>query len=214
MNDTPSSIGSDGDGRARFGIPARILLGVEAAAWLTGVLLLGWAARGWFEAAIFQRQHRGLAASATAVATSALPATGDPIATLAIPRLDVEVVVAEGATAEVLERAAGRVLTSARPGDGGNVAIAAHRDSFFRPLKAIEEGDLVVLRSAAGERRYRVEWLRIVDRHDVEVIGPTDHSALTLVTCYPFGYVGSAPRRFIVRARAEDDPEVAARLGA
>jgi LPXTG-site transpeptidase (sortase) family protein len=88
---------------------------------------------------------------------------------------------------------------------GPTVAIAAHRDSVFRPLRQVRAGDLVILSAAGGSRRYQVEWTRIVDPEDVDVVGPTDYPALTLVTCYPFHDVGNAPRRFIVRARAVDD---------
>jgi len=188
------------------------LIYLERALWLAGALLLGWTARTWVDAAQFQERGRELIASqpvapdAPADAPVVVrPADGEAFAALTIPRLGVDVVVAEGTSPETLNRAAGRIAASSFPGDGGNVAIAAHRDSFFRPLQSIEAGDLAVLRGAFGERRYRVEWTRIVDPHEVEVVAPTPYPALTLVTCYPFGYVGSAPRRFIVRARIVDE---------
>jgi sortase A len=93
------------------------------------------------------------------------------------------------------------VPETALPGESGNIGIAAHRDTFFRPLKDIQIGDLIRLTTHNGVFDYHVEWMRIVKPEAVDVLDPTDIPSLTLVTCYPFYYVGSAPDRFIVRAR-------------
>jgi sortase A len=130
-----------------------------------------------------------------------LPEVGTPIAQLEIPRLQLSVVVAEGTTPDVLTRAAGRVRHSALLGAGGNVVIAAHRDTFFRSLGSIRRGDQIVLESAAGSESFVVEWIRVVNPTDVEVTDATDYSALTLITCFPFRWVGPAPQRLVVRAR-------------
>ncbi len=129
---------------------------------------------------------------------------GTPIARLVIPRLELDVVVAEGTSSRVLRRAVGRVARSAWPGEDGNIVLAGHRDTFFSSLAGIREGDLIVLDSGAGEQTYRVEWTRVVEPTDVRVLSQSSYPALTLITCYPFQYVGSAPRRFVVRARGHE----------
>jgi sortase A len=159
------------------------------------------------EAFLYQRTAEPPNASSARLhtASNGLPvASGTPIGRLVIPRLDVDVVVAEGSSDSVLRRAVGRVERSASPGQSGNIVLAGHRDTFFRPLAEIRSGDLIVLESGAGEQRYRVEWTRVVDPKDVNALRPSSYPALTLVTCYPFQYVGSAPLRFVVRARGHE----------
>lgn len=126
---------------------------------------------------------------------------GEPVGRLRIPRLALSVMVAEGADPAVLRRGAGHLPSTALPGQGGNVGIAAHRDRHFRALKDVTSGDEIVLETVVGTFRYQVEWTRIVPPERVDVLHPTDAPALTLVTCYPFYYVGNAPDRFVVRAR-------------
>ncbi|MBK8287096.1 MAG: class D sortase [Ahniella sp.] len=99
---------------------------------------------------------------------------------------------------------AGLVEGTARPGGGGNIAIAAHRDSFFRGLRDVAYGDLIELESFQRKATYRVSALAVVEPDDVQVLAETGEAALTLVTCYPFHFVGHAPQRFIVRAVATD----------
>ena len=122
------------------------------------------------------------------------------LAVLRIPRLNLEVPVYDGTSDDVLDLAAGRIEETALPGTPGNVGIAAHRDSYFRALKDIKEGDTLVLETPVATEEYRVEWIRITVPTDVSVIDPTPGPAVTLVGCYPFYHVGSAPKRFIVRA--------------
>jgi len=93
-----------------------------------------------------------------------------------------------------------RIEGTALPGTTGNVGIAAHRDGFFRVLKDLKEGDALLLDTPVAAEQYRVEWIRITTPDDVSVIDPTPSPAVTLVGCYPFYHVGSAPKRFIVRA--------------
>jgi len=126
--------------------------------------------------------------------------TPPTLAILRIPRLNLEVPVYDGTTDAVLDLAAGRIEDTALPGTRGNVGIAAHRDSYFRVLKDIKEGDTLVLDTPVATEEYRVEWIRITVPSDVSVIDPTPGPAVTLVGCYPFYHVGSAPKRFIVRA--------------
>ena len=122
------------------------------------------------------------------------------LAILRIPRLKLEVPVYDGTTDAVLDLAAGRIEGTALPGTTGNVGIAAHRDGFFRVLKDLKEGDALELDTPVAAEQYRVEWIRITTPDDVSVIDPTPGRAVTLVGCYPFYHVGSAPQRFIVRA--------------
>jgi len=131
------------------------------------------------------------------------PETGEPVGKLVIPRLDVSVVVLEGDDDGTLRHGAGRIPGTALPGTRGNIGIAAHRDTFFRPLSNIRTGDRILLTTPQdGTRTYEVEWHRIVNPGDVGVLGQTMQDTLTLVTCYPFHYIGHAPKRWIVRARA------------
>lgn len=128
-----------------------------------------------------------------------------PLAVLEIERLGLEVPVFPGADPVTLNRGAGVVDGTALPGEPGNVALSAHRDGFFRPLKDIRVGDRIALRTLNGELEYAVQQLFITDPLDISVLEPTDDDTLTLITCYPFYYVGYAPERLIVRARPVDD---------
>jgi len=123
-----------------------------------------------------------------------------PMAVLRSPRLGIEVPVLPGTDDLTLNRAVGHIEGTASPGDPGNVVIAGHRDGFFRGLKDVALGDRFELETLAGKRLYGVTSIQIVRPTDLEVLDPTPVPALTLVTCYPFYYVGKAPERFIVRA--------------
>jgi sortase A len=125
---------------------------------------------------------------------------GETLGRLKIPRLGLSVMVVEGDGDEALRRGAGHIEGTAMPGYEGNVGIAGHRDTLFRKLKGIEDNDLIEVRTLQGDFQYRVTSLKIVDPTDVEVLNASEGETLTLVTCYPFNYVGPAPRRFIVRA--------------
>jgi sortase A len=194
--------------------PLRILTLLFTAA---GVALLGYCAFVLTEAWIFQQRAgreldrmvhtaRGSAArSAPASVSSAAqprsaPAASGLVGRITIPRVGVSAVVAEGADDDTLARAVGHITGTALPGQPGNVGLAGHRDTFFRPLRNIHLGDTIMLTTAEGNFRYRVVSTKIVDPRAVGVLASTAEEALTLVTCYPFYFVGSAPSRFIVRA--------------
>ena len=123
-----------------------------------------------------------------------------PLGVLRIPRLRIEAALLEGTDDATLDRGVGLIEETARPGTDGNTGIAGHRDGFFRALKDITEGDAIELQTLAGRETYRVERIWIVNPDEVSVLDPTPSRSLTLVTCYPFYFVGSAPERFIVRA--------------
>ena len=122
------------------------------------------------------------------------------IGRLEIPNLHLVAMVEEGADAGTLRRAVGHIPGTALPGGKGNVGLAGHRDTFFRVLREIQVNDDIELQSGNETYRYVVESTQIVGPRDVQVLRPSATASLTLVTCYPFYYVGSAPKRFIVRA--------------
>jgi len=126
--------------------------------------------------------------------------TGDLIGNMEIPRLGVSVIVVEGTGKSTLRRAVGHIRGTGFPGQPGNTAISGHRDTFFRPLRNIQQNDVIELTTGQGEYRYRVISTKIVSPEDVSVLDSSADQILTLVTCYPFYFVGAAPNRFIVRA--------------
>lgn len=165
------------------------------------VLGLGYCGYVALEAWNFQRvqSHRlDLVASPTAEVLQAVADQG-LIGRIEVRRLGLSVVVIEGTSESALRRAAGHIAGTAFPGQGGNVGIAGHRDTFFRPLRSIRQNDVIALTTPAGEYRYRVVSTKVVSPDDVSVLRPGG-DVLTLVTCYPFYFVGAAPERFIVRA--------------
>jgi sortase A len=123
-----------------------------------------------------------------------------PLAVLRIPRIDLVAPVFDGTEEATLHSGLGRIRGTALPGQAGNIGIAGHRDSFFRGLKNIRNGDVIELETLRGKSTYIVDQIAIVDPHAVEVLRPRFVSSITLVTCYPFRFIGSAPRRFIVKA--------------
>jgi sortase A len=129
-----------------------------------------------------------------------LPAVEVPMAILRIPKLNLEVPVLNGTDAITLNRGVGRIAGTGRPGQKGNIGIAGHRDGFFSGLKDITTGDKIELLTAKGTDIYIVDRILITDPDDMSVLNDGDKPMLTLVTCYPFHYVGPAPRRFIVGA--------------
>jgi len=129
-----------------------------------------------------------------------------PVARLQISRIGYDEYVLEGASARVLAFGPARLLSSARPGEAGNLAIAGHRTSWFRPLEKVRVGDRISLewqdeaRHQVRTREYAVKEIRVVKPTDTELLGPTAEDALTLITCYPFGKSPKSPLRYVVRA--------------
>jgi sortase A len=123
-----------------------------------------------------------------------------PLAILIIPKINLKVPVYNDTDDQTLDRGVGRILGTARVGGAGNLGIAGHRDGFFRGLKDLIPNDEIELRSPGRSTIYVVDSIRLVDPHDVSVLKPTGVPSVSLVTCYPFYYVGSAPLRYIVRA--------------
>jgi len=126
--------------------------------------------------------------------------SGELLGRIFIPRLALSAIVVEGTSNATLRRAVGHIPGTALPGGPGNVGISGHRDTFFRPLRNIRPDDIITLITPLGEYRYRVVSTKVVTPSDVTVLDPGHLEILTLVTCYPFYFVGPAPDRFIVRA--------------
>jgi len=129
-----------------------------------------------------------------------LIAAGTWIARLEAPSVSLAATVVEGSDEQTLSRAAGHIEQTALPGERGNVGIAAHRDTVFRPVRRLRVGDAIALTTADRVYRYRVTNTQIVKPEDVYVLDPKGHPTLTLVTCYPFTFIGQAPLRFVVFA--------------
>jgi sortase A len=125
---------------------------------------------------------------------------------ISVPRLDLSAMVNEGVDDQTLGLAIGHIPGTALPGTPGNVAVAAHRDTFFRPLKDIRKNDEIDFTTSRGEFRYRVESLRVVNPEDVQVLQPSAEPQLTMITCYPFDFFGHAPKRYVVQARQISAP--------
>ena len=129
------------------------------------------------------------------------PPAGATIGRIAIPRVEVRAIVRQGEDERTLARAVGHLPDTALPGENGNVVFAGHRDTFFRGLRNVRRDDVVVVETVEGDYRYKVFSTEVVDPHNVSSLKPTAEPVLTLVTCYPFYFVGHAPKRFVVRAK-------------
>ncbi|MBL8220737.1 MAG: class D sortase [Bryobacterales bacterium] len=123
---------------------------------------------------------------------------------LEIPRLEISAVVVEGDDDRALRRAVGHLSKSAQPGEPGRVVLAGHRDTFFRNLRWVRKGDAVRMSTPHGSHLYEVRMVQIVAPDDTTAIAPSHGEILTLVTCYPFGFLGPAPYRFLVHAVARN----------
>lgn len=196
----------------------RSLTWIQRALFACSALLLGYYSYVAMDTWLFQRragqdlEHRlqaGRAAKSSeslrgSPASPALPPTIGPdglIGRVEIQRIGLSAVVFEGTGKSTLRHAVGHIPRTAMPGQPGNVGIAGHRDTFFRPLRNIQTNDVITLTTLSGEFRYSVVSTRVVPPTEVSVLDPDGTEVLTLVTCYPFYFVGSAPARFIVRAK-------------
>jgi sortase A len=184
---------------------ASVLRAIRILLYATGIALLAWSGYVVVDARLFQQRENMAFDRALA---PHLPGPGVPedtetrgiVGRIEIPRLGLSEVVMEGSDAKTLRRAAGHMTETPLPGHSGNTAITGHRDTFFRPLRKIRRDDLIAVTTLQGHFVYRVVSTRIVSPRDVDVLDPGPTESLTLITCYPFYYVGAAPQRFIVRA--------------
>jgi len=129
-----------------------------------------------------------------------VPIIGEALGEIEIPRLTLKAVILHGNSSVILRRGVAHLPETAMPGEWGNVVLAAHRDTFFRSLRGIRPGDVIRLRADVGTIEYTVESIQVVSPTIVQVLEPSNSRSLTLITCFPFEYVGPAPNRFIVRA--------------
>jgi sortase A len=186
-----------------------LVVGIAAVTWL------GWSrfatARDqdtWareLEAQIAVRQappatREGISATAPLARPAKTAAINQVVGRLELQRVGLSAIAREGTDPAILERAVGHIPGTALPGDSGNAAFAGHRDTFFRSLQRVRAGDEIVVTTHTGRHHYVVRDTQVVSPRDVSVLDPTPLPTLTLVTCYPFRYIGSAPERFIVRA--------------
>jgi sortase A len=194
----------------------------QAALLVLGCLGLGFCAFAYFQAALFQRYEQWRlekTLASTIERTDALHeasrpplksrarADGETLGRIEIPRLGLSVVLVEGVRRRDLRVAVGHIPGTAPPNEVGNLGVAGHRDTFFRELRRIRRDDVVIVRTSTGPIVYSVESISVVKPTNTDVLGASTQPVLTLITCYPFHYIGSAPERFIVRARlAANEP--------
>ena len=129
----------------------------------------------------------------------------DVVGRIDIPAVGISAVVGEGIDAGMLNRGVGHLPETNLPGESGNTVFAGHRDTFFAGLRDIARGDTILVTTGGGTFRYRVDDMNVVEPRDVEVLADQSGSTLTLLTCYPFRYIGPAPRRFVVRGALLSD---------
>jgi sortase A len=185
---------------------------------ITGILALSYVALTLIGAKIYQRnvalildKQIQTEVQYKAVQPAPIIKEGDVLGRLEIPRINVSMVVLQGTTSQTLRLGVGHIKGTALPGEPGNIGIAGHRDTFFRALKDIRKDDEIQLQTANGVARYDVDWIRITAPSDVGILAPSNESSLTLVTCYPFYYIGAAPERYIVHAHRLQPTVVSAR---
>jgi len=186
-----------------------LLRRVEYALWIAGALTTGFCAGVFLETHIYQslqnkrleEELRARRPGVPAFPPHARRPLGSLVGRIEIPRLGFKAIVLEGSDSSTLRVAVGHIPETAQPGEKGNFVVGGHRDTFFRPLKGIENGDQIEMVTPNGTYKYAVEWTQVVYPSETGVLKPTREPSLTLVTCYPFHFIGSAPQRFIVRAR-------------
>jgi sortase A len=185
----------------------RLLRWTQRLLFITGILLLGYVGFTLLEARLYQvSANRSLEneiqAEKERPQSQPKPPVrkGDILGRMDIPRLGISVAVLQGTSSRILRLGIGHIAGTPLPGETGNIGIAGHRDTFFRGLKDIRKNDEIQLQTASGLSHYQVDWMKVVANDDQDVLAPSTESALTLVTCYPFYFVGPAPKRFVVRA--------------
>jgi sortase A len=180
---------------------------------IVGVLILGYCGFVLLDARVYQadeaRQFQqeikdfnpAIASEGSVHEASFRPLTGKPLGEIELTRIGVTAMILEGTDDRTLRRAVGHIPGTPLPGRPGNVAIAGHRDTFFRALRNVRQDDEISLMTLEGSYHYRVASISVVGPEDTQVLDNSGGDILTLVTCYPFYFVGPAPRRFIVRAQ-------------
>ncbi|HEY6213463.1 MAG TPA: class D sortase [Vicinamibacterales bacterium] len=204
-----------------------LLKGIERTLLTVGIVLAAWTAAKLIEAQFVnslpvpqtgvrtglpgdagtESRPTGTAGTGTSAAPAPAPAPGTLLAHLEMPTLQLKATVLEGSDDATLSRGAGHIEDTSFPDDvttSANIGIAGHRDTIFRPLRRVRAGDPLTLTTPKGSYRYRVVKTMIVGPDDVYVLDPAPRPTVTLVTCYPFEFIGHAPKRFIVQAELVD----------
>jgi sortase A len=187
----------------------RLLLWSRNLLWIGGILALAYVVLTVLEARLYQASaerslegqlRAGKENTSPLRSTSPVVKAGDTLGRVDVPRLGLSVAVMEGTKPQMLRLGVGHIEGTALPGEAGNIGIAGHRDTFFRQLRDVRRDDEIRLQTPTELLRYQVDWVKVVAPDDVSVLTPSSKSMLTLVTCYPFQFLGSAPQRFVVRA--------------
>jgi sortase A len=166
-----------------------------------GLLALGYAAYIVVDAHAYQAYEQSKFEDVSIKEPPAPLMEGGVIGEIQVPRLQLKAIVVQGDSHTILRRAVGHIPETALPGAPGNVVLAGHRDTFFRPLRNIRLGDAITFKTSDGAFQYLVESTEVVPASAVEVLNATAGRTLTLITCYPFDYIGPAPNRYVVHAR-------------
>jgi sortase A len=166
-----------------------------------GLLALGYAAYVVVDAHAYQAYEQSKFENVSRNEPPVPLVEGGVLGEIQVPRLHLKAIVVQGDSHTILRRAVGHIPETALPGEPGNVALAGHRDTFFRPLRNIRLGDSITLQTPTGAFQYLVESTQVVPATAVEILNATPGRTLTLITCFPFDYVGPAPKRYVVRAR-------------
>jgi sortase A len=192
-----------GIGRSNISNPLRhrVPRYIEYVCWSAGILAIAWFGLvSWSSAAFQTQQSRRLEILRQTAAEKRLARPGDPFGEISIPRLRLSAMIAEGVDESTLRYAVGHFPGSSTPEERGTVALAGHRDTFFHPLAKVRLHDLVILKTSNGKYQYEVVRTAVVGPQRIELVQSSPESDLTLVTCFPFRYIGGAPQRFIVQA--------------
>jgi len=166
-----------------------------------GILALGYAGFVFADSHAYQTLEMKKFKQASRLSEPHILVEGDVIGEIQVPRLRLNAIVVQGDSPASLRRAVGHLSNSALPGEWGNVALAGHRDTFFRPLRDIRLGDEIRFKTRERSFEYRVEWIEVVAPTDIRVLDSSSGHDLTLLTCFPIHFVGPAPKRLVVRAR-------------
>jgi sortase A len=169
-----------------------------------GVLALSYAGFVFADSHVYQALETKKFRQAGLLSEPHILVEGEAIGEIHVPRLGFNAIVVQGDSPADLRRAVGHISKSALPGEWGNVVLAGHRDTFFRPLRAIRLGDRIDFNTSEHSFEYLVESIEVVAPNDIQVLQPSTGRDLTFVTCFPFYFVGPAPKRFIVHAREVD----------
>jgi len=193
----------------------RLLLWSRNLLWIGGIIALAYVGLILLEARLYQASaERSLEGQIRAHKMSSGPLRsigplvkgGDMIGRIDVPRLGLSVAVMEGTEPQMLRLGVGHIEGTALPGEAGNIGIAGHRDTFFRQLRDVRRDDEIQIQTPTELLRYQVDWVKVVAPDDMSVLTTSRESTLTLVTCYPFQFLGSAPQRFVVRAHQYSPP--------